>query len=896
MRFVFIIILLLSSSGLAWSQSSPDSLVSLNCSEKIKVYQDAGNRFKNFQLDSAIKYYDLAYQQALLCSDNEKAAECVNVMGIVYFEKNEFSSALEKFETALSLSNDDLNRAIYLLNISDIYIELGDYTDALKILDELLVVFQQLDFDKGISATYGNIAKIYKQIGNIDTALCLYRNSISYFHSDSNLKPSIYIDIAECYIEAGNYEMAFEFLIDAEEILQTTNNLSILGDVYSIFGNLYTAKGNYYLAVDFYTKSIFLYKKINSKNKLVSQFIKLSHVYILQNYNENANFYLDSAKHYIDISTSLEIVENFYFEKYYFYNSTRNVDSAFFYYLSFDKIRDSIEHFKNENLLSLKNYQLEKQEKTKIEIKVQNDKNNFIYLLIVSILLLVLTVGFFIFGFRQRFLRRRNKEYLVKYATTSADLRYSNTKIQAQAIAFLALQKATDPEKDLKILMQEILEEILNLSFLKLQHKGCILLLQPSGKLETFASVNLDAKVINCSLINSDYCLCGKAFTENRIITTKNIEESILLGHIDNREIDHGHYIAPLVWQNDKLGVINFYLRRNQVLSEIEIDFLNNFTLTISGIIKQKLDSILVAKRVKDQNVFSQKMFAQSLLIEQQKFEVEQFSERLEKQSILLKDSIVSIQDSINYASYILTALLPNKKTIDSLLENYFLLFKPKDVVGGDFYFVSKENEHLLIVLADATGHGVPGAFLTTLGLTFLKEIVKKYDISNPALLLEVLRKNIKEVFMNSDIGISFSGYDMGIVSINEKTNKLCYSGALMPLYIVRRKEMIKFKANRSPIANYYIEEDFVNKEFIIEENDTIYLFSDGFPDQFGGDNNTKYTRKKFIKLLTDISDKKIKKQEEIIFFEFEKWIKDYEQTDDVTVLGLKWKEVTLPS
>ena len=252
------------------------------------------------------------------------------------------------------------------------------------------------------------------------------------------------------------------------------------------------------------------------------------------------------------------------------------------------------------------------------------------------------------------------------------------------------------------------------------------------------------------------------------------------------------------------------------------------------------------------------------------------------------------ITDSINYAKNIQLALLPSNDYIDEILPERFILFKPKNIVSGDFYWINKIEDEIIIVAADCTGHGVPGAFMSMLGISFLNEIVNKNDITQPNFILDDLRKMIVESLNQSNKTIS-DGMDLALININNKTLKLEYAGAFNPLLIFRQNietkeyELIQIKADRMPVGKYMIEKPFENNLFQLQKNDTIYMFSDGYQDQFGGEKGMKFKSKRFKELLNDIQTKTMKEQKEILNKTIIEWQGDKEeQIDDIIIIGLK--------
>ena len=196
-------------------------------------------------------------------------------------------------------------------------------------------------------------------------------------------------------------------------------------------------------------------------------------------------------------------------------------------------------------------------------------------------------------------------------------------------------------------------------------------------------------------------------------------------------------------------------------------------------------------------------------------------------------------------------------------------------------------ENHIIFVVADCTGHGVPGGFIIMLGITYLHGIIRRNETDNVGVVLEILRKRFKEIF--KDFGSqNQNGLDIAICAIDTRTNLMQYAGAYNPLVIIRNKELIEYKATRNPIGFYPVEVNFKTHEIQLEKNDMIYLFSDGYQDQFGGENNTKFSFKIFKLLLLEIHELSMKEQKNSLIEVFDKWKGNNDQIDDVLVWGIK--------
>jgi serine phosphatase RsbU (regulator of sigma subunit) len=291
----------------------------------------------------------------------------------------------------------------------------------------------------------------------------------------------------------------------------------------------------------------------------------------------------------------------------------------------------------------------------------------------------------------------------------------------------------------------------------------------------------------------------------------------------------------------------------------------------------------------------------------------ERTKEVLEK-SIKLEHAYKEITDSITYAQRIQRALLKGKEQENRSELSHFILFKPKDIVSGDFYWALEKQDYLYLASADCTGHGVPGAFLTMLGTSFLNEINSSIDVLSPDEILNQLRNRmIKELKQTGKEGESKDGMDISLIRLNIKTNELIWAGANNPLWIVKNeksptandyiiengeesvkvlksgnRELLEFKPDKQPIGYSYNQTPFSNVTLQLHKDDLIYIFTDGYADQFGGPNEKKYKYKTLKEKVLEISNLSLIEQMDKLDEEFEAWKGHYEQLDDVCVIGLK--------
>ncbi|MGP8217596.1 MAG: SpoIIE family protein phosphatase [Bacteroidia bacterium] len=249
------------------------------------------------------------------------------------------------------------------------------------------------------------------------------------------------------------------------------------------------------------------------------------------------------------------------------------------------------------------------------------------------------------------------------------------------------------------------------------------------------------------------------------------------------------------------------------------------------------------------------------------------------------------IRDSILYASTIQKAMLVPREKIAKRINEFFILSKPKDIVSGDFYFYRETENGMVIAVVDCTGHGVPGGFMSMLGSAFLNEIVNNNNTLTPAQILDKLgRRIIKSLHQNIGYASNKDGMDIAMLSIENNNPVIQYAGAFNPLYIVRNGELVEVPADKFPIGINFGSEpnQFTNNNIELKKGDSVYLFSDGYTDQFGGPQSKKFMKKQFQDLLLSIQDKSMNEQGKILDKTFMAWKGNMIQTDDVMVFGMK--------
>ena len=270
--------------------------------------------------------------------------------------------------------------------------------------------------------------------------------------------------------------------------------------------------------------------------------------------------------------------------------------------------------------------------------------------------------------------------------------------------------------------------------------------------------------------------------------------------------------------------------------------------------------------------------------------EKEQALEYIELQKIELELKEKNITDSLIYAQRIQEALLPSETYFRKHFVDSFILFKPKDIVSGDFYWIGEKKDKIFIVAADCTGHGVPGALMSMIGLQLIEKTINEDNIETPSKILAVMSKELEKTFSREkNIGtIIRDGMDIGLCIIDMTRKKVEYAGAFFPLYLIRDGSLIEIAADKIIIGMNPDGTPYADHELDLLEDDIFYIFSDGYVDQFGGTDNKKFMYRRFRYLLLTIHNFPVDDQKSILEENIKTWMGQNEQVDDMMVIGFR--------
>lgn len=275
--------------------------------------------------------------------------------------------------------------------------------------------------------------------------------------------------------------------------------------------------------------------------------------------------------------------------------------------------------------------------------------------------------------------------------------------------------------------------------------------------------------------------------------------------------------------------------------------------------------------------------------MKKEKDEVKLLNDMLQKANREIEEKNKNITDSMRYAERIQKAVLPNPSELEEMFSESFIFFRPKDIVSGDFFWFESKGDCDYVAVGDCTGHGVPGALLSVLGVNILNSAFQHEPILSPAILLKNIDEMLNNLMSHRSKGrIMQDGMDISICEVNRKEMYMSFSGVNNSAYLIRKNKILELKPTRYSMGTGAVRDTFDVKTQELQKGDALYLFSDGLPDQFGGANGKKYGYKPFRELLLSIQNRPLIEQEIILDNTLNKWRGEEEQTDDILILGFR--------
>ena len=725
----------------------------------------------------------------------------------------------------------------------------GDFNQASKYFKIALKYSESINYSTGIIKSLNGMGNYYYSISKYDSSLVNYERALMLSRRDKNEVEIAKLigNIAQIYAKKGDYNKALDYYYQAVEFADKKKDMDQIALLEEKIGNVFNDKGEYIEALVHYKNSLKFREKKGDLRGVANAYVSIGNVYYKQDKYIDA---IDAQYASLKVNEKLgnkQSMANSFMTIGSIYKDQKEDSAALGFY---NKAKKLIEAMGDKAMLSkcLRHMGEIYQTKKKSDI----------------------AIGYFNQGLKIS--EEIGDEIGICESYNILGNFYQQERDFAQAEKFFRLYL----EKARLIESQKGIAEA---------HIGVGDALLEQGKVKDAVlncregySIIVDnggpkIKQAACECLYKSYSLLGKSDSAYKYIQLfysfrDSLKSEEISNEITRRDLRHDY-------EKKKFADSTAIAQRRQVekLEEAEKDTRQNMYLYLST-------GAFIITLIMAIGIFT------NFRLKQQSAKI------IKKQKEMVEEKNAEIMSSIRYAQRIQNALLTSDEHWDAISHEYFVMLKPKDVVSGDFYWAHYFNDNKAIwVAADCTGHGVPGAFMSMLGIGFLNEIIVEDNVLMPDEILNRLRTKIINALRQKGVQHQqMDGMDLALCLLDKNTNKLHFAGANNPLWIMRNNQLLEFGANKQPVG-YLVDEKtepFTMQEISLEKGDTLYTFTDGYTDQFGGTTGKKYKFKKFRELLKSVQDKPMKKQKEIIEEAFEAWKGNYEQVDDVCIIGVK--------
>ncbi len=775
--------------------------------------------------------------------EKEKAEICNNLAREFKYDNHE--SCLKYANQALELADkfdDNEQKALALHVIGESFFEIRKFDEAKDYLNQSLKIARKLKNKEILVDVLTTLGAFLDETGNsieaisvLDEALQLAKE-IDY--KNGVLKSINYLGFA--YYYSNKYPEAIEYFEESYKLSQENNDITSMEVNARVLGACYYRQGNYTKAIEKYIESLKLSDKLGKKLVVANNMNNIANVYKQQKYFEEAlDYYIQSKNIYSDLQDSSRLALSF--------NNLGNLLKDKVEFIS-DTLKRANKFNTNDSLQLVKDY---------LQAKKYVDSAVFINEKLQD-----------------------SSKLLSNYYNRATILQYLKRFNEADYEFQKALRIAEKFNDERQIC--QILQGAGELYFKMKDYNKALdycnrsQLIANRLQLIEFQRNNYE----RLSWVYEQYGNYKKALNNYK----KYIEKKDIMF---NEESQKTIRQMKEIYESDK--------KQDQLEKFAALDEAQKATIK-----QQKTVNIAIGVGAIFMLAFLVFAFMQlriikrkNILLNEKNIQINQQKEEIEAQRDVVMKQKEEITDSIHYARRIQRAVLPSSELADNLLPEHFILFRPRDIVSGDFYWMTKKNNKVIIVAADCTGHGVPGAFMSMLGVSFLNEIVNKLEQPEAHIILNHLRTYVKTTLdQTGKADEAKDGMDISLTIYDFEKNTLEYAGAYNPLYIVRKgeEEVIEYKADKMPIGIYIKEkESFTKNEIQLISGDIVYIFSDGFVDQFGGETGRKFMSKNFKALLLNNQNKSMAEQKDILYKAFDDWRGDkYPQIDDVIIIGVR--------
>ena len=803
--------------------------------------------------DSGFYYGSLIYDFAKSKNEKQGMLNALNIQAISLTIRGMNKKALDLYNRAeiiaLEVGQPESLSKI-LCNKGNVLIDLYAFDEAKLNFKKCIKICEETGIQKGIGSALNSIGIIYQKQSNYKLALENFEKSLEYFvkFGQNRNVANTYHKIGEVQHVLGNNELAFDYLLNSLTIRKELNDK--IGEVESLLfiGEYYNDLGNYDNALSYFNESFAISEEVHDSTGIANSLNKIGRLYHNQgNFEEALDVY----------RKSLSVMKNF--------NNRKDVLSSTICFMG-----ETLSKMKmSDNALKQYNESLE----IRLEI---NDKKG-----IAECYNNIATVYFQI----------ENPKLALDYHLKSLEIKREIGFLKGEAISLYHIGEVYSYRKDyveslanfkaaLKIFKKlNIKNRIANVHFtigyLEEEQQRFNNAIHSYNKAKSIQTEIGDLYGLSRTLKNLYKNLRR---TNNSIDALLNYEEYISvkdsLAKIDGIEKEKERFIHEkylLKIQADSIVSANeIKIQQEKVYTkDAENEKLTQQKYFLFGVISLAF-------------IFGGFIFNRFRITNRQKGIIESQKEQVEEKN----DEIL---DSIQYARRLQEATLPPERIVNEYLSDFFILYRPKDIVSGDFYWVEKLNDWTYFAVADCTGHGVPGALVSVVCSSALSKALIEENIKEPSEILNRTRELIIERFERSENEI-MDGMDISLCAYQDQSGILKWAGAHNPLWIIRKnsQEIESLKGDSQPVGIYPVNEAFTAHEVQLNKGDSIYLLTDGIVDQFGGLKGKKYKSANFKRFLISISDNDMEIQKQLINTEFDEWRGSLAQIDDVCVMGIR--------
>jgi tetratricopeptide (TPR) repeat protein len=702
--------------------------------------------------------------------------------------------------------------------------------------------------------------------------------NMSRISSDKLKEATALKNIATIHLFQSNYPKAESYFAAAISINNSINNPKGLSGCYNNLGLVKELKGEFDLAMEYYFKSLAINEKIDNKSGVASCQTNIGNIFQKQgNYRKSIEYYIQALKTKEEINDKTGIADAYnnigalYEKQKAFEQANKNYQKALILYIETDEKRKSGMVFHNlgfiENLQKRYESAMDYFEKA-LELRREvGDKQG------VATSLMNIGEVYFNTGKPLQALEyyQKGEEIFTdignKYGILQAKL--AQAKINNNTGHYIKAISIIEPMCSSGSLLPEDLKE---------------------------AYLIISQAFANHGNMNKAYHYLLQYNQLKDSLTRDENSKNLIQLQLDY-EFQKKQKEAEIEQEKQRINNLGELNKRKMIIIVLSV-FLFTFILigflAYRGYLIKKKDNAILEKQKIEIEEYTQKLllFQEELVSQKESLEVQK--KLISDQRDELEEKNQRINDSIQYAKRIQTSLLPNENIFKQNFTDYFILFKPKDIVSGDFYWCRETEEHIFIAAADCTGHGVPGAFMSLLGISFLNEVIESGKSDTGEILDTTRNKIIKTMHGHSSEKEPRDGMDIGLCSIHKVNRTLQFSGAYISLLILKNgiennTSLIEIRGDKMPIGPHLKGfTSFSSEEHKIEKGDKFFIYTDGYIDQFGGTFDQKFLPQKFKDILLKTNNDSMPVQKNALIESLDSWMEGREQIDDILVIGFK--------